>query len=182
MTAPAAADRTPAGAAAAETPTAPTAAQVIAALDLEYLPGEGVYIKHIWRNQHGNAIYCLLTPQDFSALHVLNEHEMWVHVAGAPAQMLLLHPDHTHTDVTLGTNLAAPSPAPATAPATAQHPVVCVAPQTWQAARTLGPWTLVVCSLTPPFSAFTLADHQLDLTPWGPAAQLAREFIRGECT
>jgi predicted cupin superfamily sugar epimerase len=158
--------------AAAETPPTPTAAQVIAALDLEYLPGEGVYIKHIWRNQHGNAIYCLLTPQDFSALHVLNEHEMWVHVAGAPAQMLLLHPDHTHTEVTLGTNLTEP----------AQHPVVCVAPRTWQAARTLGPWTLVVCSLTPPFSAFTLADHQLDLTPWGPAAQLAREFIRGERT
>jgi predicted cupin superfamily sugar epimerase len=158
--------------AAAETPPTPTAAQVIAALDLEYLPGEGVYIKHIWRNQHGNAIYCLLTPQDFSALHVLNEHEMWVHVAGAPAQMLLLHPDHTHTDVTLGTNLTAP----------AQPSVVCVAPRTWQAARTLGPWTLVVCSLTPPFSAFTLADHQLDLTPWGPAAQLAREFIRGERT
>jgi predicted cupin superfamily sugar epimerase len=167
---------------AAETPPAPTAAQVIAALDLEYLPGEGVYIKHIWRNQHGNAIYCLLTPKDFSALHVLNEHEMWVHVAGAPAQMLLLHPDHTHTNVTLGINLTANATIPTPAAADAQHPVVCVAPQTWQAARTLGPWTLVVCSLTPPFSAFTLADHQLDLTSWGPAAQLAREFIRGERT
>ena len=38
------------------------AQEVISALDLEYLDGEGVWIRLLWRTDHGNAIYGLLTP------------------------------------------------------------------------------------------------------------------------
>ena len=70
-----------------------SATEVIATLQMEPLEGEGVWIAPIFRSAHGSAIYALLTPEGFSALHRLDEDELWVHVAGAPIRMLLLHPD-----------------------------------------------------------------------------------------
>jgi len=47
--------------------------EAIDTLGLEYLDGEGVWISLLWRSDHGSAIYGFLTPDDFSALHVLRE-------------------------------------------------------------------------------------------------------------
>lgn len=144
-----------------------TAAEVIAALKLEYLEGEGVWIALLWRTDHGNAIYGLLTPDDFSALHMLDEDEMWVHVAGAPVEMLLLHPDGSHSVHVLGTDLGLD-----------QEPAVRVPAKSWQGSRTQGDWSLVVCSLAPPFSGFTLAGDDTDLEPWATVAAQAGSLIR----
>lgn len=145
-----------------------SAQEVIAALGLEYLEGEGVWISLLWRTDHGNAIYGLLTPGDFSALHLLDEDEMWVHVAGAPVDMLVLHPDGSHRHHVLGTDIPE------------QEPAVRIPARSWQGSRTRGDWSLVVCSLAPPFSGFTLAGADTDLSPWADVADQARALIRTE--
>ncbi len=144
-----------------------SAPEVIASLGLEYLEGEGVWIRLLWRTDHGNAIYGLLTPDDFSALHVLDEDEMWVHVAGAPVDMLVLHQDGSHSDHILGTGIDR-----------GEEPAVRVPAKAWQGSRTRGAWSLVVCSLAPPFSGFTLAGDDTDLASWPEAADRARSLIR----
>jgi predicted cupin superfamily sugar epimerase len=144
-----------------------SARDVIESLDLEYLDGEGVWIRLLWRTDHGNAIYGLLTPEDFSALHMLDEDEMWVHVAGDPVDMLVLHPDGSHSTHVLGTELTE-----------GHEPAVRVPAQSWQGSRTRGDWSLVVCSLAPPFSGFTLAGDDTNLAPWSPVAVQARGLIR----
>ena len=50
-----------------------SAAEVVDILGLEYLEGEGIWFRLLWRTDHGNAIYALVTPEAFSALHVLRE-------------------------------------------------------------------------------------------------------------
>jgi predicted cupin superfamily sugar epimerase len=149
--------------------SAMTAEEVIGALGLEYLDGEGVWIRLLWRTEHGNAIYGLLTGEDFSALHRLDEDEMWVHVSGAPIDMLLLHADGSHATHVLGTDVG-----------NGQEPAVRVPAGSWQGSRTRGDWSLVVCSLAPPFSGFTLAGTDTDLSPWSAAADTARSLIRAE--
>ena len=144
-----------------------TAAEVIASLGLEYLDGEGVWIRLLWRTDHGNAIYGLLTPDDFSALHRLDEDEMWVHVCGAPVESLVLHDGGHHEAHVLGTDVAA-----------GQQPAVLVPARSWQGARTRGDWSLVVCSLAPPFSGFTLAGDDTDLSAWPAVEAIARGLIR----
>ncbi len=144
-----------------------TAEQVIDALGLEYLDGEGVWIRVIWRTPNTNAIYCLLTPDDFSGLHILREDEAWVHVGGDPVEMLQLHPGGSHEVLRLGSDLQS-----------GEQPAVLVPAGSWQGSRTQGTWSLVVCTLAPPFTSFVLAGHDLDLTQWPAAADIAREFIR----
>ena len=144
-----------------------TAAEVISSLQLEYLDGEGVWIALLWRTDHGNAIYGLLTPDDFSALHMLDEDEMWVHVAGAPVEMLVLHDDGSHSTHVLGTDLDL-----------GHEPAVRVPARSWQGSRTQGDWSLVVCSLAPPFSGFTLAGEDTDLGAWASVSEQARALIR----
>ena len=144
-----------------------SAAEIISALNLEYLEGEGVWISLLWRTDHGNAIYGLLTPDDFSALHMLDEDEMWVHVAGAPVDMLVLHEDGRHSTHVLGTDLGL-----------GHEPAVRVPAKSWQGSRTQGDWSLVVCSLAPPFSGFTLAGDDTDLRAWPSVTTQARALIR----
>lgn len=137
-----------------------TAPQVIDALGLEYLDGEGCWIRVLWRTENANAIYGLVTSEDFSALHRLKEDEAWTHVAGAPAQILLLNPGGTHDLITLGTDIDA-----------GQVPHHNIPAGSWQGTITLGEWTLVTCVLSPAFTEFELATVATDLSDW-PDARL----------
>lgn len=132
-----------------------TAHEVIDALNMEYLEGEGCWIALTWRTEHANAIYALVTPDDFSALHRLKEDEAWTHIAGAAAEMLLLHPDGSHELISLGTDIAA-----------GQLPHHRIPGGCWQGTITMGEWTLVSCVLVPPFSEFELATDDTDLSMW----------------
>lgn len=143
-----------------------TAEQVIEHLGLEYLEGEGVWIRLLWRNDSGNAIYGFLTPSDFSALHRLREDELWVHLAGASIDMLMLHPDGSSERVRLGRSAGE-----------SLHALVPAG--TWQGSTTAGPWALVACSLAPAFSGFELADGSTDLSAWSAESGRIRELIRG---
>lgn len=96
----------------------PTAEELIQFLDLKPLPEEGGYYRETWRSaQHipgasgssdtsvGTAIYYLLTPDTFSALHRLPTDEVYHFYLGDPVQMLLLKADGTGEAITLGSDI-----------------------------------------------------------------------------
>jgi uncharacterized protein len=145
-----------------------TAEHVIEELRLEPLEGEGVWIGHLWRNDSGNAIFGFLTPECFSALHRLTGDELWVHVAGAPIDMLMLHPSGDVQTHTLGRELGS-----------GQTLAQLVPAGSWQGSTTRGDWALVTCHLAPPFSGFELADTSTDLSQWAQAQERISELIRG---
>lgn len=127
-----------------------TANEIIERLGLEPLPQEGGQWAVSWRNEHVSAIHFLLRPGDFSALHALSATELWHHHDGAPVQMVLLGPDGAVDRPVLGSDLAA-----------GQRPTVGVAPGVWMGASTLGDWSLLSTSVTPPYEDdhFTLGER-----------------------
>lgn len=97
----------------------PTAEQLIAALGLKPLPVEGGYYRETYRaglrlpasllpapypsdRDAATAIYYLLTPTTFSALHRLPTDEVFHFYLGDPVEMLQLLPDGSGRVVTLG--------------------------------------------------------------------------------
>ncbi len=117
------------------------AEEVAALLGLEPLPHEGGLWTETWRDENSTGIYFLMQPEDFSALHRLDGPELWHHYGGAPARMLLLHPDGTSSQPVLGDDLAA-----------SERPCIPVPAGTWMGAETLGDWTLVGTTMAPPYS------------------------------
>lgn len=114
-----------------------TAAELIVALDLKPLPTEGGYYRETYRcadllpaavlprhgrdKSAGTAMYYLLTPETFSALHRLPTDEVFHFYAGDPVQMLQLLPDGSGRVVTLGSDVVA-----------GQAPQVVVPRSVWQ--------------------------------------------------
>lgn len=124
-----------------------------------------------WRDGYSTAIYFLLRPDDFSALHRLPKPEMWHYYCGAAVRMLLLCEAGSVATPVLGADLAA-----------AERPLVAVSAQTWMAAATTGEWSLVGTTMAPPY---TDGDMELgdavELSELYPAAadEIA-EFVRGD--
>ncbi|KPV49519.1 hypothetical protein SE17_32160 [Kouleothrix aurantiaca] len=101
-----------------------TADELIALLDLQPLPIEGGFIRRTYTaadrvsaealpRRYGSprdfcgAIYYLLGPGDFSALHRLRTDEIYHFYLGDPVELLMLHPDGSHSVHTLGPDLRA---------------------------------------------------------------------------
>src|SRR5438309_5994853 len=97
-----------------------TAARLLELLDLRPLPGEGGYYRETHRSADrvpfagraggksaGTAIYYLLTPETFSALHRLPTDEVYHFYLGDPVEMLQLWPDGTGRVVSLGQDVRA---------------------------------------------------------------------------
>ncbi|MEM8770080.1 MAG: cupin domain-containing protein [Pseudomonadota bacterium] len=132
------------------------AREIIDALGLEPHP-EGGRFAETWRAEtsegtrsHGTAIYYLLKFGERSHWHRIDAAEIWHYYAGAPLR-LSISKDEKHTDhLTLGPNIAA-----------GERPQLIVAPNAWQAAESLGPWTLVGCTVSPGFTfdTFEMADE-----------------------
>lgn len=119
-----------------------SAEDAIATLGLVHLDGEGGYFSTSHRDEFGNAIYFLMTPNEFSAWHKLSERETWVYLDGAPVEIF------TRTDLsaTTLTTLARED----------DEMLLSIESKTWMAARTTGGFSLVLCFLAPPFTAMTL--------------------------
>ncbi len=119
-------------------------------LDLAPLPGEGGRFRRTHADAHSAAIYYLLVAPEFSALHVLAVTETYHWYAGAPLQMLLLHPDGTASEPVLGADLAG-----------GRRPQLVVPAGTWQGSSPGGAWSLVGTTTAPPFdwSGFRLGDR-----------------------
>ena len=146
-----------------------TADRVAELLGMEPLELEGGMWAQTWRDEQSSAIYYLMRPGDFSALHRLPGPELWHHYAGAPVEMLLLGPGGTVSRPLLGDRLDL-----------GQRPMVTVPAGVWMAAATTGDWSLTGATLAPPYDSDGLelgdADHLTEAYPEA-AADIAR-FIR----
>lgn len=130
-----------------------TADEVVALLDLAPHP-EGGFFRETFRDEAGDggrgrstAIYFLLPGGVRSAWHRVDAVEVWHHYAGAPLRLEISDGSTDHT-VLLGADLAA-----------GERPQGVVPQGVWQAAESLGDWTLVGCTVAPAFefAGFELA-------------------------
>lgn len=101
-----------------------------------------------------SVIYYLLRRGERSAWHRIDAIEIWHHYAGAPLRLDLSADGLSARSLLLGTDFAAGAVAHAVVPA-----------GTWQAAESLGAWTLVGCTVAP---AFTFAGFELAPAGWAP--------------
>jgi predicted cupin superfamily sugar epimerase len=131
----------------------PAAAELIARLHLQPLPHEGGFFARTWTSREtlpngrplGTAIYFLLTPESFSALHRLDADELW-HFHGGDrtehVQLTLDDPRQPLRLTTLGNN-----------PAAGEIPQLSVPAGTCQGARLTSTahhgWALVSCTMSP---------------------------------
>ena len=122
-----------------------SAKEVIESLALEPLPGEGGMWAPIFNNGAASAIYFLMERPDFSAWHRIPEQEMWIHVAGSPTSLYLVDEENKVSKSTLDSSAGSYQ--------------AIVAPDRWMAARPLGDWSLVICTLTPAFTRMELASR-----------------------
>lgn len=131
-----------------------TAEDVAALLGLEPHP-EGGAFRETFRDPagpagrgHSTAIYYLLRAGEESRWHRVDAAEVWHHYAGAPLELRIAGEDGRAAPVTLGDDLAA-----------GHRPQAVVPAGAWQAARSLGEWTLVGCTVAPgfDFAGFELA-------------------------
>jgi predicted cupin superfamily sugar epimerase len=138
------------------------AADVIRLLDLKPHP-EGGHFRETFRDAridengraHSTAIYFLLARGERSHWHRLDAAEVWHWHAGAPLTLeLAAHDLGPVTRVALGPDLAA-----------AQQPQAIVPAHAWQAAASLGEWTLVGCTMAP---GFEFAGFELAPEGWNP--------------
>ena len=103
--------------------------------------------------QSGTAIYFLLRAGERSHWHRVDATEIWHYYAGDPLEL------RTSARRTSDHDPRASVP---TSPR-ANVPQLVVAPGAWQAARSLGAWTLVGCTVSPgfEFAGFELAPDGL---------------------
>lgn len=136
-----------------------TADEVIRFLNLQPHPKEGGFFRETYRSEerieesalptryrsarnHSTAIYYLLTPSTFSALHRLQSDEIFHFYLGSPVRMLQLHPDGTGKTIVLGPDLT-----------NGQHLQVVVPRNVWQGSllEPGGDFALLGCTVAPGF-------------------------------
>jgi uncharacterized protein len=112
------------------------------------LPASGVGARYAGARAVSTAIYYLLTPATFSALHRLASDEVFHFYAGDPVEQLRLHPGGRGEIVTIGNNLAA-----------GMRPQTVVPRGVWQGARLApgGRYALLGCTVAP---GFDFADYE----------------------
>ncbi len=121
------------------------AADVIRLLALEPHP-EGGHFRETFRDAdghggraHGTAIYYLLAQGERSHWHRVDAAEIWHFYAGAPLRLDVSGAGMARSH-TLGPDLLA-----------SHAPQAIVPARAWQAAESLGAWTLVGCTVSPGF-------------------------------
>lgn len=135
-----------------------SAQEVISQLKLESLPQEGGYFRRSYQSQvlvkkadipqytgarpTATCIYFLITPESFSAMHVLLSDEIWCYQAGDPIEMVQINTEGELTKVVIGKNIQAGQ--------ALQH---IVFKNIWQASKLVegGKWSLVSCMVSPGF-------------------------------
>ena len=137
------------------------AADIIRLLDLRPHP-EGGHFRETFRDPRSvegdraasTAIYFLLGRGERSHWHRVDAVEVWHWYAGAPLALSIVQGSGTAT-LRLGADLEAGERLQAAVPAGA-----------WQAAVSLGEWTLVGCTVAP---GFTFAGFELAAPDWHPS-------------
>lgn len=136
-----------------------TADAIIALLELQPHP-EGGFFRETFRETApdggrgaSTAIYFLLRAGERSHWHKVDASEIWHWHAGAPLRLSIAE-GADRRDLLLGPDLAA-----------GERPQGVVPPFAWQAAESLGAWTLVGCTVAP---AFDFAGFELAPPGWEP--------------
>jgi len=158
------------------------AKEIIAKLGLEPLPDEGGYFRRTWtgpaRSQHdprptGTAIYFLITPESFSALHQVDADEVWHFQAGDPVELLQLATGSGEVrKYTLGSDLLI-----------GHTPQLVVKRGVWQGARLAEVkrgWALIGCTMTPGWDeqGFVLGNRNSLIADFPTAANEIRRLTR----
>jgi uncharacterized protein len=138
----------------------PTAADIIARLDLKPHP-EGGHYRETFRDDRtdadgrsrSTAIYFLLARGERSHWHRIDAVEVWHYYAGS-ALTLKIADNDGQWSFRLGPDVAA-----------GEQPQAIVRPDVWQAAESTGDWTLVGCTVAP---GFELAKFELAPPDWEP--------------
>ena len=138
------------------------ASDIISALGLQPHPEGGWYIQTFKDEAgadgraHSTAIYYLLEGGDRSHWHTVDAIEIWHYHAGSPLELGLSMDGVEKRTVILGPDILA-----------GERPQAIVQRFEWQSARSLGPWTLVGCTVAPgfDFAGFTMAPDG-----WEPGA------------
>lgn len=133
---------------------------IITRLGLQPHP-EGGWYRETWRGEGadrpvGTSIYFLLKAGEVSHWHRVDATEIWHFHAGAPLELRLAASAARPASVQiLGPDLID------------QRPQVVVPAHHWQAARSLGEFTLVGCTVSPGFrfDGFELAPPGFDIAP-----------------
>ena len=140
----------------------PTAASIIRALDLKPHP-EGGHYRETFRDPRevdgraaSTAILFLLARGERSHWHRVDAVEIWHYHAGAALKLEVVDGAKEEI-VTLGADIHAD-----------QVPQFTVPARAWQAAESLGDWTLVGCTVAPGFS---FEGFELAPTGWSPGRQ-----------
>jgi uncharacterized protein len=141
---------------------APTAADIIARLELKPHP-EGGHYRETFRDartdangrSYSTAIYFLLARGERSHWHRIDAVEAWHYYAGS-ALILQIADTGGARSVRLGPDLAA-----------GERPQAMVPAQAWQAAESTGDWTLVGCTVAP---GFDFATFELAPKSWMPTS------------
>jgi uncharacterized protein len=138
-----------------------SATAVIALLDLKPHP-EGGHFRETFRDARqvegsrpaSTVIYFLLARGERSHWHRIDAVEIWHWYAGAPLALEIAQQEVRIDRLTLGCDLAA-----------GERPQAIVPALAWQAAQTLGEWTLVGCTVAPGFDF-----NRFELAPqgWSP--------------
>jgi len=137
-----------------------TAADVIRLLDLKAHP-EGGHFRETFRDPRAvdgraasTAIYFLLARGERSHWHRVDAAEVWHWHAGAPLELEIATASGARERIMLGADLSA-----------GERPQGIVPAHAWQAARSLGDWTLVGCTVAP---GFEFAKFELAPKGWEP--------------
>ncbi len=140
---------------------ASSAADIIRLLELQPHP-EGGHFREMFRDpcqmegrSVSTAIYYLLKKGERSHWHRVDAAEVWHHYAGAPLALHIAEHEKARpaTNI-LGGNIAA-----------GERPQVVVIEGHWQAAESLGEWTLVGCTVAP---GFEFSGLELARKDWSP--------------
>jgi hypothetical protein len=138
-----------------------SAQDIIRMLALEPHP-EGGHFRETLRDPNqiasgrsvSTAIYFLLARGERAHWHRIDAVEVWHWYAGAPLQLEIAAAPGRVERVTLGGDLSA-----------GLRPQAVVPPRAWQAAQTLGDWTLLGCTVAPEFD---FAKHEVAPQGWSP--------------
>ena len=131
------------------------AQEVISKLGLVPLPIEGGFFRETYRSSRlvdsalgqrseCTAIYYLITEESFSALHVVDQDEIFHFYAGDPVEMFQILPDGTSKTIIMGNDFL-----------NNEIPQVIVPHGVWQGTRLKtsgkGKWALLGCTVAPGF-------------------------------
>ena len=164
-----------------------TAEKIIAGINLQPHP-EGGYFKEVYRSSdiieadalpeafkternYSTSIYFLLTSDNFSAFHKINQEEVWHFYDGSPLLLYTIYPSGEISEIKIGRDLE-----------NGEVPQYVVPRNYWFAAQVIqqNGFSFVGCTVAPgfDFNDFTLANRESLTKEFPQHKKLINQFTR----